>query len=304
MRVRAILNPRAGIDARRAAEVVRLGCPQWTLETVHTAGAGDATRLAREATAAGVEMVLAVGGDGTANEVAAGLAGSATALGIVPAGSGNGFARMLGIPLDPRRALAALARGARRRIDAGTAGGRFFLNVASAGFDAEVAAAYHRRGIAGRRRGIFHYVQLGLRLAPSYRARHWVLESDGGRFEGRALVVAVLNGRQYGSGARLAPGARIDDGLLDVVIVEDGPVLESLAAMPLLFAGTVERFRRYRRFTATRAVLSSRDPEPFQRDGEADPAVMRIEIAVLPAALDIVVPPETLEDREGPFSRR
>ena len=127
MKVRAILNPRAGVsrdEARRAAE---RGHPRWNdFDLSVTEGPGHATELARAAAAAGAELVLSVGGDGTANEVARGLIGTAAALGIVPAGSGNGLARALRIPLRPGPALDAIETGVRRRIDVGLLDGQPF----------------------------------------------------------------------------------------------------------------------------------------------------------------------------------
>src|SRR5439155_12548339 len=155
---------------------------------------------------------------GTANEVAWGLLGSATVLGLVPMGSGNGLARTLGIPLRPAAALLALAEAVPRKMDVGMINGRPFLNLAGAGFDAEVGHAFHEHGRRGGRRGILTYVRLSLARSVSYRAESWVLEACEVRLEGRAFVVAFVNGRQYGGGAVLVPGARLDDGLLDVVV--------------------------------------------------------------------------------------
>ena len=146
MKVRAILNPRAGVAAHRMREAVERGRPAWKDYAVYlTREPGHATELAREAVAAGADVVLAVGGDGTVNEVARGLIGSPAALGIVPVGSGNGLARALRIPLQPEAALHALESGARRRMDIGSLNGRLFLNVAGVGFDAVVGQAFHER---------------------------------------------------------------------------------------------------------------------------------------------------------------
>jgi diacylglycerol kinase (ATP) len=164
VKVRAILNPRAGVspvEARRAAE---RGHPRWNdFDLSVTEGPGHATELARAAAEAGADLVLSVGGDGTANEVACGLLGRSAALGIVPMGSGNGLARALRIPLRPTRALDALEMGVRCAIDVGMLNGRPFLNVAGVGFDASVSGAFHDSGRAGGRRGLLSYLRLSLR---------------------------------------------------------------------------------------------------------------------------------------------
>jgi YegS/Rv2252/BmrU family lipid kinase len=297
------LNPRAGVAARRALEAVRRGRPRWGEVGVKvTTGPGDARQWAEEAAKDGVDLLLVAGGDGTANEAAWGLLGSGTTLGLVPVGSGNGLARTLGIPLRPERALACLEDGVGRRMDVGMVNGRPFLNVAGAGFDAAVGAEFHARGRRGGRRGVFTYVWLSLGESLRYRPQQWTLQAGAHAFEGRALLVAFVNGRQYGGAAVIAPGARLDDGLLDIVVVEDAPVAEILANAPRLFLGGIERFRRYRRLAAPAAVLTGATPAPFHRDGEPEPAADRLEVSLTPRALSVLVPRATAEDPRGPFS--
>jgi diacylglycerol kinase (ATP) len=301
VRARAILNPRAGLRALRARAALQEVPLPWTVEVAETSGPGHAVELARESARRGDAVVLAVGGDGTANEVASGLLGSETALGLLPMGSGNGLARALGLPLRPRPALGALATGVVRRMDVGTANGLPFINVAGAGFDAVVGLAFHEHARHGGRRGIFTYVRKGFRAMFSYRAQQLRLEADGQTFEGPALLVTFANGRQYGAEAVIAAGSRLDDGLIDMVVLEDATVPELLLHAPRLFLGGLEHFRRYRRLAAARAVLTLPVPTPFHRDGECDPPVTRVEIGVLPRALNLLVPAATAADPRGPF---
>jgi len=301
MRVRAVLNPRAGLRARRARAAMEGTPVPWTLEIAETRGPGHAVELAAEAAARGDLAVLAVGGDGTANEVACGLLGTETALGLLPMGSGNGLARALGMPLRPGAALRTLATSVVRPIDVGTANGRPFINVAGAGFDAAVGVLFHEHGRCGGRRGIFTYVRKGFRAMLSYRAQALRVEAEGHVFEGPALLVTFANGRQYGAEAVIAAGSRLDDGLLDVVVLEDASVPELLLHAPRLFLGGLERFRRYRRFPAARAVLTSATATAFHRDGEPDAPEERVEILVRPRALKVLVPAATAADPRGPF---
>ena len=304
MKTRAILNPRAGLAATRALRALE-GHPAWRgTEVLVTKARGDARAFAAEAAAAGYDTVLSIGGDGTANEAAWGLIGSDTALGLVPMGSGNGLARTLGIPLRAERAVDALAHAVRRRMDVGMVNGRPFLNVAGAGFDAQVGADFHAHGLRGGRRGVLTYVRLSLMRTWSYRAEQWRLEAGDGRFEGRALVIAFVNGRQYGGGAVLVPGARLDDGLLDVVVIEDAPGFELVWNATRLFLGSIEKFRRYRRFAARVAVLEGTGPFVHHRDGEPEGEATRLEVSVQPLALSILVPAGTADDPAGPFSLR
>jgi diacylglycerol kinase (ATP) len=219
----------------------------------------------------------------------------------VPMGSGNGLARTLGIPLTPDRALATLADAVPRAMDVGMINGRPFLNVAGAGFDAQVGLDFDEHGRRGGRRGLFTYIRLSVACAVGYRAQTWRLEADGQRFEGRAFVVAFVNGRQYGGGAILAPGARLDDGLLDIVVIEDAPWFELTWNALRLFTGSIEGYRRYRHFPAAGAVLTAVSPAPHHRDGEPEDPAPRLEISVQPRALRILVPRATADDPRGPF---
>jgi YegS/Rv2252/BmrU family lipid kinase len=298
----AIANPRAGVAARRAAEAMRRSRSLWPdLETWTTSGPGEARELARRAAESGYEVVLAVGGDGTANEVASGLLGSAAALGVIPAGSGNGLARTLRIPIDADRALRELAGAVTRRMDVGRLNGRPFLNVAGAGFDAAVGEAFHERALRGGRRGVMNYARIAFAMSWTYRRGGFALQAGEHRFEGQAWLVAFVNGRQYGGAAVIAPGARLDDGLLDVVVVEEAAPLEILANAPRLYLGGLEGFRRYHRMPASRAVLTAPEPFPHHCDGEPWPAATKLEVSVEPKALNVLVPKATAEDPTGPF---
>jgi YegS/Rv2252/BmrU family lipid kinase len=297
----AILNPRAGLAAARARAALERS-PRWRGTAVRvTTAPGDAKRFAEEAAAAGAEHVLSIGGDGTANEIAWGLLGTPAVLGLVPMGSGNGLARTLRLPLSPDGALASLADGVPRAMDVGMINGRPFLNVAGAGFDAEIGVAFHEHGRRGGRRGIFTYVRLSLARSLSYRAESWTLAAGDGRFDGRAFVIAFVNGRQYGAGATLVPGSRLDDGLLDVVVIEDAPAYELVWNASRLFLGGIERFRRYHHHPATTAVLTAGRTFHHHRDGEPEDATDRLEATVVPRALRILVPRVTAGDPGGPF---
>lgn len=297
----AILNPRAGLAAARARAALERSAHWRGMEVRLTTAPGDARHFAAEAAAAGAEIVLAIGGDGTANEIAWGLLGSSTALGLVPMGSGNGLARTLSIPLKPDRALATLADAVPRAMDVGMINERPFLNVAGAGFDAQVGLDFHEHGRRGGRRGVFTYVRLSVLRAMNYRAEGWVLNAGTETFDGRAYIVAFVNGRQYGGGAVLVPGARLDDGLLDIVVIEDAPPLELVWNAQRLFFGTLSKYRRYRHIATATAVLSATGTVPHHRDGEPESTPGRLEVSVLPRALRILVPRKTADDPHGPF---
>jgi YegS/Rv2252/BmrU family lipid kinase len=297
----AILNPRAGLAAARARAALERSTHWRGLEVRLTTAPGDARRFASEAAAAGAEIVLAIGGDGTANETAWGLLGTTAALGLVPMGSGNGLARTLGVPLRPDAALAVLAEAVPRAMDVGMVNGRPFLNVAGAGFDAQVGLDFHEHGRRGGRRGVFTYVWLAVLRIMKYRAESWVLEGGAQKFEGRAYIVAFVNGRQYGGGAVLVPGARLDDGLFDIVVIEDASALEMAWNAQRLFFGTLAQYRRYRHVAAAQATLVAPGTVPYHRDGEPESTPGRLEVSILSRALRVLVPRDTVNDPHGPF---
>jgi diacylglycerol kinase family enzyme len=197
--------------------------------------------------------------------------------------------------------MAALASGRTRRMDVGFLDDRPFLNVAGAGLDALVGADFHAHGRDGGRRGIFSYLRLSLRRALCYPAEAWTLDAGAERFEGRALIVAFVNGRQYGGGAIVAPHARLDDGLLDVVVFEGAPRAEVILNAPRLFLGSIDAYRRYRHMRAARARLSGPPAFLRHRDGELDAAAAAADVRLEPKALRIRVPKKTAEDPAGPF---
>jgi len=302
--IRAILNPRAGTAARRAYRALERGAGAWSeIEVRVTERRGHARELAQEAVDRGDAILVVAGGDGTANEAARALVGTGTALALLPVGSGNGLARTLGIPLRPDRALRSLEAGVTRSMDVGQVNGRLFLNIAGAGFDAAVGAAFHERGARGGRRGVLSYVYLSFRMLFSHPASGFTLECDATRMEGRAFLVAIANGRQYGGGAVVAPRARIDDGLLDFLVIDETPPLGILLAAPRAFLGTIEGFRSYRHVQATAAVF--RFPEPLEHhcDGEPEGRAEVLEVEALPRALKVRVPRAIDERADGPFSR-
>jgi YegS/Rv2252/BmrU family lipid kinase len=303
VKVRAILNPRAGVAARRTRDAVERGRPTWADYAVYlTRDAGHATELAREAVAAGADLVLAVGGDGTVNEVAQGLLGSSAALGIVPVGSGNGLARALRLPLRPELALAALESGARRLMDVGFLNGRPFLNVAGAGFDAVVGHSFHERGKRGGRRGFLGYVRLCLLELRQYRSPRFTIEVPSERLELGAFVLTFANGPQYGAGAVINPGAKLDDGRLEVVTFEAGPLWRTLATGSRMFLGGLVGSPGYRRLAGPAATVTAGAAVALHCDGDPAGAAARIEVQLRPRALEVVVPEATAADRDGPFS--
>jgi YegS/Rv2252/BmrU family lipid kinase len=285
VKTRLIVNPRSG-GAARVLGPARDFAAREGAELRLTERPGHAGELAREALADGCGLVVAVGGDGTVNEVAAALAGTGRLLGLVPGGSGNGLGRALGLHLPPAAALAVLKTGRPRRIDMGLADGRPFFNVAGLGLEAELADRFNRAA----RRGIAGYLRVAAGSLDLLRASRFTLTIGGARSELAATTVAVANGPQYGSNALIAPRARLDDGRLDITAV---PRLSALNALPLitaLFRGTLASRRDVFMAAGERIIVERAAPGPLHTDGEVHPAGTRVEFTVRTGSLEVLVP--------------
>jgi diacylglycerol kinase family enzyme len=188
-------------------------------------------------------------------------------------------------------------------MDVGHANGRLFLNIAGAGFDAAVGAAFHERGERGGRRGVTTYVALSLRMFFSHPASPFLLEcGEGGRLEGRAFLVAVANGKQYGGGAVVAPRARLDDGLLDFFVIDEASPREILLGAGRMFLGRIEGFRRYRHLQACAATFTFPSPLEYHCDGEPEGQTDSLRVELEPRALRVRVPSAAATARDGPFT--
>jgi YegS/Rv2252/BmrU family lipid kinase len=293
-RALVVINPISGPSRRRSVETSArlardvLGSHGVRVDVCVTRGPGDAREAATRARDGGYDLVLAWGGDGTINEVAGALAFSPVPLGIVPGGSGNGLARELGIPLDAAAALEAVASGRVRRIDAGRLGGSLFFNVAGVGLDALIA---DRIASPGAARGLLGYARLTLAELPRYEPRVYTVEIGDRRLESRALFIAVANSRQYGSGAQIAPGARLDDGRLDLVVVDAQPLRCILRRIPDLFSGRLREGRGVRMASITSATIHGEAPLTFHVDGEPRAGDRSLTATVHPGALLVRMPP-------------
>ena len=246
-------------------------------------GPGDGARLSREAIAQGIELVAAVGGDGTVNEVGQGTVGTTAALAVIPAGSGNGFARTLGIPLDHRAALRLLLAPEIIAMDAGTINSRYFFNMAGIGLDAAISKSFEQYG----RRGLLTYFFAGTKTFFTYKPALVSMRYDGGQLSCSPLVVSIANGPQYGSGAIIAPRARVDDGMLDVCILEKLPAWRAAANVHRLFNGTIDQVKGYRSFQASSVTIERPEPGLIHVDGEPCMEEARLEIKVLPGTLRV-----------------
>lgn len=284
-----LMNPAAGRG--RAARLAAVAAPRLRDAgfSVRRLAGGDASQslaLAREAVDSGVDVLVAVGGDGLVHLAAQAVAGSSTVLGVIPAGSGNDLARTLGIPRrDPERAADVVVGSRTRRIDLIRCGTTYVVTVVAAGFDAAVS----ERAETSRRTGPLRYVVATLGELRDFAPRPFGLEIDGRLREVQAVLVAVGNGPSYGGGMRVAEGAEIDDGWLDVVVVGAISRLDLLRTFPLIYTGGHTAHPAYERHRARRVRVTGPDGAVAYADGDRVGA-LPLSVEVVPSALEVLVP--------------
>lgn len=265
----------------------------WAAEVVVTSCPGDATRIARER-AANYDIVFSCGGDGTLNEVVSGVVEHDVTVGVIPAGTANDLARAVGISLDPPEAIARLSRGHAAEIDLlEIDGGEGWSAVAvGVGIDAATVARAEHDGeaIIGRASYVLAAVaKLGEDILTRLR-----LEIDGGGWEGDALLVQIANCPNHGGGFTIAPGARVDDGVMDVVLIEAVGRARAVELIPLIYAGKHIGRPEVRRWSAREVTITQPEAGPVLIDGEISEADT-LHIHIAPGRLRLWVPEEIAE---------
>ncbi len=287
-KLRFIINPIAGFR-RDKSDIVHLihACFNETgFEIAMTSAPGDATHLAREAAELNYRAVIAVGGDGTVNEVASGLVGTDTALGVIPRGSGNGLARGLAIPIQPKHALAVIQHGGIKSIDVGSAAHRYFFAVTGVGFDARVGMKFSH----ATWRGPLPYFMIAAREFVSYHPEALKVKLNEQQLELAPFLLTIANTQQYGNGAVIAPHAKPDDGILEMCIVDPLSVWNVMVHAPKLFTGTIDRASIISYRHVTTLEIEKPGTILFHVDGEPQTCSERLKISILPHALKVLTP--------------
>lgn len=266
-KVMLIINPISGTGDKECLPLMvksRVEPLGYDVDVRFTTCRGDATKLAREAVDKGYDAVLAAGGDGTINETARALCDTAVALGIIPAGSGNGLARHIGIPIDPELSLDIVKQMHIEAVDYGTVNGSQFFCTMGVGFDAAVS---HRFAMQ-HRRGKLMYVKSALDEYANYTPQTYTLSSNGEIITEKAFIVAVANASQYGNNAYIAPEASITDGLLDVTVVHAGNPLETARMGLDMMTGYLNKNMLIETFRTPAVAIYRSEPGPAHIDGE------------------------------------
>jgi YegS/Rv2252/BmrU family lipid kinase len=288
-RIVFIVNPKAGTNLQKHIQTSvdrHLDHRNFIYGIWHTEKAGHASELAQKAREEGYDIVVAVGGDGSINEVASALLHSNTVLGIIPAGSGNGLAMHLGYGRDIDKAIRKLNTATVKTIDCGSLNGKPFVNLAGIGFDGFVA----KQMKGSNWRGFLPYFIKSVKAGLTYTPRVCTIETEGRTITKKCFVITVANGPMYGYRFQIAPDALLDDGLFSVVIFKDVSRWQYFAAIPASLKGRIYEAGFVEHFTAKRIKVASESRNFVHIDGESIELEGDLEFEMLPKALKVLVP--------------
>ena len=275
-----IINPISG-KGKKKNLIARL--IQEGYKVVYTEYAGHAEEIAKNATE---QIVVAVGGDGTVNEVARGLVGTEKTLGIIPCGSGDGLARHLGISHSYKKAMKTILGGKTSPLDAGRINNKLFFSVCGVGFDAIVSERFAKCG----KRGLSTYIKEGLKTWRIYTPERYTVKIDEQVIENKAMFITIGNSNQWGNGAKITPLADSSDGILDITIVDGFKAIELPWLAGRLMTGSAHKSRRVHTYRGQHITITRDEEGPAHADGDWFYTGKSIDIQIIPHALKVLVP--------------
>ena len=294
-----IINPISGTHSKdeipHIIETV-LDKEQFNYELRFTEYAGHAAEIARECAEKGLDIVAAVGGDGTVNEVARSLTHTDTALAIVPSGSGNGLARHLCLPMDAKKAIEIINACKIEDFDYGVINDLPFFCTCGMGFDAFISLKFAEAG----KRGPITYVENVLKEGLKYKPETYVVEDESGKMRHKAFLIACANASQYGNNAYIAPGATMKDGEMDVIIMEPFDVLDAPQIAADLFMKTLGNNSKIKTFRAKSIHIHRKEPGAIHFDGDPIMTGTDIDVHIEHNGIKILTNPEAIEDASQP----
>lgn len=269
---------------------------KFSYEICITEYAGHASVLASKAREKGVDVVVAVGGDGTVNEVARAIVHSNTALGIIPCGSGNGLARHLLLPMNPRKSIDIINECVVRQLDYGRINEHPFFCTCGMGFDAFVSKKFAESG----KRGPISYAENILREGLKYKPETYILETENKTTRYEAFLVSCANASQYGNNAYIAPQASMSDGLLDVVIMEPFDIIEAPQVGVEMFNKTLDKNSKIKSFRTKKLHVHRDNPGVIHYDGDPVMAGEDIDITLIEKGINVLINPFTDRSERQP----
>jgi len=286
-KIRFIINPKSGIGKQKKVEGLiskHLDTTEFDYEVCYTKAKEHAVILSREAAEQNYDAVVIVGGDGSINEAARGLINTQTALGILPAGSGNGLAHFLNISLNIRKAIDVINRFNIKLIDTGLFNGHPFVSVAGVGFDAHVADLFSKSRI----RGFWAYAKIVFMEYLTYQPKRFKIYVDGKVLKKSAFMLTFANSNQFGFNARVAPTAIIDDGYLDLCIVHKPRLFFIILVIPFIFLGLIHKtpFVKIIKTKSIKVIQSKKNIAHI--DGDEIDLGRNIEVQIVPGSLNII----------------
>lgn len=295
-----ILNPISGTVSKsnvRSLIEEHVDRERFDWSICYTEYAGHAEEIARDAAGRGVDVVVAVGGDGTVNEVARGIVQTNTALAVVPCGSGNGLARHLMLPLEPRKAIEVINKMEVHCLDYGVIDNHPFLCTCGVGFDAFIAERFANAG----KRGMMTYLEKIFTDGLSYEAETYLYSIDGGEYvEKRAWLISCANASQYGNDAFIAPQASMKDGLLDIVVMDPVGVQNVVSVNMEMVNKTLDKNSNIATFKGQRLTVKRKTEGYVHFDGEPAMAPAEVEIHLVERGINIVVNPDADKKKRRP----
>lgn len=282
-----IINPIAGGKSKEhVPQLIQQHLNKATVEAtiVFTEEAGHAHWLAKEASKT-YQSIIAVGGDGTVNEVASAVVGTQAALGILPFGSGNGLSRFLSIPMDTAKAVQNINNNNIELIDAGQMNGQWFFNMAGMGFDAHISQVFAQK----TKRGFITYFKSALQEIISYKSQSYHMEIDGLQYDRDAFMLSFANSSQYGNNAHVSPQASVQDGLLDVCVIKPFPLYRFPEMGLRMFTKTADTSKYVEIIRGKKIHITRNAPGPAHIDGEPQTISATTEIKVVPLSLKVIV---------------
>lgn len=281
-----IINPISGIGRQKTIEkhvYNLLKNKNFDIDFAYTKAPKHALEISKSV-ANKIDIVVAVGGDGTINEVSNGLIFSSTTMGIIPTGSGNGLAKYLKIPTFTDRAIRFLEVAETRTIDTVKINDLFFVNVAGLGFDAEISHDFASFGS----RGFKSYLQLITKTIQNYRSKEYSLIINDEEYIKKAFLICFANSSTWGNNAHIAPKAKIDDGKLDIAIIEDFPIAETPILAARLFAQNIHKSKYHKLISSESVIIKNNSLLKMHIDGEPIIFEGDVKIEIIPNSLKVL----------------
>lgn len=283
-----IVNPISGTQSKKGVvEKIEkyIDREKFNHLIVPTQHAGHATEIARQYAKDGIDIVVAVGGDGTINETARALVHTSTTLGIIPCGSGNGLARHLHIPMDIRKAIETINRCMVETVDYGKINDIPFFCTCGVGFDAFISMKFAQ----AKKRGVGTYIENTLKEGLNYKPEIYEIENEDGTQRHKAFLITCANASQYGNNFYIAPKASLCDGLMDVIIMEPFTVLDVPSISFQMFNGTIDQNSRIKTLKCKRLKIHRSKPGVIHFDGDPIMAEADLTVEIIEKGLQVII---------------